>query len=63
MVKFTTICTAFTYQDRIKYDKIYRDKVLREMARTLVNTRKIEVIPSYAKKNKSPHGVPRQHLP
>ncbi len=30
------------------------------MARTIVNTRKIEVIPSYARKNKSAHGLPRQ---
>lgn len=30
------------------------------MSRTLVNTREIEVIPRYAKKNKSPHGLPRQ---
>lgn len=28
-------------------------------ARTLVNIRKIEVILIYAKKNKSPHGLPR----
>lgn len=33
------------------------------MARTLVNTRKIEVILIYAKKSKSPHGMPRQDLP
>ena len=32
------------------------------MARTLVNTRKNEVILRYAKKDKSPHGLPRQHL-
>lgn len=31
-----------------------------KMARTLVNIRKIEVILIYAKKNKSPHGLPRQ---
>lgn len=31
------------------------------MARTLVNTRKIEVILRYAKKNKSAHGLPRQY--
>lgn len=29
------------------------------MDRTIVNTRKIEVIPSYARKNKSAHGLPR----
>ena len=32
------------------------------MARTIVNTRKIEVIPSYARKNKSAHGLPRQSI-
>ena len=31
------------------------------MSRTLVNTREIEVIPRYAKKNKSPHGLPRHN--
>lgn len=30
------------------------------MSRTIVNTRKIEVILIYAKKNKSHHGLPRQ---
>lgn len=30
------------------------------MDRTLVNTKKIEVILRYAKKNKSAHGLPRQ---
>lgn len=29
------------------------------MLGTLGNTRKIEVIPSYARKNKSAHGLPR----
>ena len=33
------------------------------MLGTLGNTRKIEVIPSYARKNKSAHGLPRQDLP
>lgn len=28
---------------------------------TLENTKKNEVIPSYSRKNKSPHGLPRQH--
>lgn len=32
------------------------------MLGTLGNTRKIEVIPSYARKNKSAHGLPRQYL-
>ena len=32
------------------------------MLGTLGNTRKIEVIPRYAKKNKSPHGLPRQYF-
>lgn len=32
------------------------------MLGTLGNTRKIEVIPSYARKNKSAHGLPRQCL-
>lgn len=32
MVNFTSICTAFTYQDKKKYGKIYRDRVLRENA-------------------------------
>ena len=32
------------------------------MDRILVNTRKIEVILRYAKKNKSPHGMPRQEV-
>ena len=59
--KFTSICTLFTYQDKKKRAKIYQDRVLRKMARTIVNTRKIEVIPSYARKNKSAHGLPRQH--
>lgn len=31
------------------------------MLGTLGNTRKIEVIPSYARKNKSAHGLPRQY--
>lgn len=62
MVNFTSICTAFTYQDKKKRAKIYQDRVLRKMARTIVNTRKIEVIPSYARKNKSAHGLPRQDL-
>ena len=62
MVNFTSICTSFTYQDMKKYDKIYQDKVLGEMDRTLVNTRKIEVIPKYAKKSKSVLRLPRQHL-
>lgn len=29
VVKFTTICTVFTYQEMKKYDKVYRDGVLR----------------------------------
>ena len=29
-VKFTSVCTSFTYQDKKKYDKIYQDRVLRE---------------------------------
>lgn len=29
VVNFTAICTAFTYQDRVKYDKIYQERVLR----------------------------------
>ena len=62
MVNFTSICTAFTYQDKKKRAKIYQDRVLRKMARTIVNTRKIEVIPSYARKNKSAHGLPRQSI-
>ena len=62
MVNFTSICTSFTYQDMKKYDKIYQDKVLGEMDRTLVNTRKIEVIPKYAKKSKSVLRLPRQYL-
>lgn len=33
------------------------------MLGTLGNTRKIEVIPSYARKNKSAHGLPRQYFP
>mgnify|MGYP000307404086 FL=1 len=32
------------------------------MLGTLGNTRKIEVIPSYARKNKSAHGLPRHYL-
>ncbi len=32
------------------------------MLGTLGNTRKIEVIPSYARKNKSAHGLPRQEI-
>lgn len=32
------------------------------MLGTLGNTRKIEVIPSYARKNKSAHGLPRQSI-
>ena len=35
VVNFTSICTSFTYQDMKKYDKIYQDKVLGEMARIL----------------------------
>lgn len=62
MVNFTSICTLFTYQDKKKRAKIYQDRVLRKMVRTIVNTRKIEVIPSYARKNKSPHGLPRQSI-
>ena len=62
MVNFTSICTSFTYQDMKKYDKIYQDKVLGEMDRTLVNTRKIEVIPKYAKKSKSVLRLPRQFI-
>ena len=31
------------------------------MLGTLGNTRKIEVIPSYARKNKSAHGLPRHY--
>ena len=30
VVKFTAICTAFSYQDKKKYAKIYQDRVLRE---------------------------------
>ena len=42
----------------IRYTKIeFWDK----MAGTLVNSRRFEVIPTYAKKNKSAHGLPRQH--
>ena len=29
VVKFTSICTAFTYKDKKQYAKIYRDRVLR----------------------------------
>lgn len=30
VVKFTAICTSFSYQNKKKYAKIYRDRVLRE---------------------------------
>ena len=43
----------------LRYTKI---RFYEKMARTLVNIRKIEVILIYAKKNKSPHGLPRQCL-
>lgn len=44
----------------LRYTKI---RFYEKMARTLVNIRKIEVILIYAKKNKSPHGLPRQYFP
>lgn len=68
MVNFTSICTSFTYQDKKKYAKIYRERVLRENAWNTREKRKCghflkknEVILRYAKKNKSPHGLPRQY--
>lgn len=48
---------------RLKYDKIYQDRVLEKMLENPVKSREIEVILRYAKKNKSAHGLPRQHLP
>lgn len=45
---------------RLKYDKIYQDRVLEKMLEKPVKSRKIEVILRYAKKNKSAHGLPRQ---
>ena len=42
----------------IRYTKLSTfEKVLKNVE----NTRKNEVIPSYAKKNKSAHGLPRQY--
>ena len=63
MVNFTSICTSFTYQDKKKYAKIYRERILRENA---WNTRKYKENRGYTKlceKNKSAHGLPRQDLP
>ena len=44
----------------LKYTKL---RILEKSVETIENTKKIEVILIYAKKNKSPHGVPRQDLP
>lgn len=49
MVNFTAICTSFYYHDIKSYDKIYRDKVLREIGENLVKPRKIEVMKGYSK--------------
>lgn len=46
---FTTVCTAFDYQDLKSYDKIYRDKVLRKIGENLVKPRKNEVLKGYNK--------------
>ena len=49
LLDFTTVCTAFDYQDIKSYDKIYRDKVLREIGENLVKPRKNEVMKGYSK--------------
>lgn len=46
VVKFTAICTAFTYQDRVKYDKIYHDRGLKGNAKP---PSKIKEIRGYTK--------------
>ena len=46
MVKFTAICTVFTYKDRVKYDKIYQDRGGRGNA---TNPSKIKVNRGYTK--------------
>lgn len=46
VVNFTSICTSFTYQDKKKYAKIYRERILRENA---WNTRKYKENRGYTK--------------
>lgn len=60
MSKFASICTPFTYHERVKCAKIYQDEVLRGILGSLVKSRKNEVIPSCARENKSANGLLRQ---